>query len=126
MNDLPVAVGFGKGDDPIMVSNQEELDAALDELDRRAREADDVIIALLGTDIETMMTIGVGSNLVPVTYGYVRSRGSLPEGEPEEWRFMNTWNEISPTELVPAELAREAARQWLVTGERPDNLVWTT
>lgn len=129
----PVRVGFGGEDEPFVVHTEAELDAALDTLDRRAREAGDLVIALLEEEglepidaLESGLSIGVGADLVPLTYEYVHSVGDLPEGDAEVWHYLNSWDEVSPTWLVPVDVAREAARRWFATRQEPDNVEWET
>jgi Immunity protein Imm1 len=131
-------VGFGNGDPDQIVTTPAELDAALDQLDSEARR-DGQRYAFISLDDETgldMLSIGVGADLVPLSHTDerpdgtkpwdVQSRGDRTASGSSEWGYMNTWNEVPNRLLVPADSAREAARRWFQTGQRPDNITWAT
>ncbi|MDA8267984.1 MAG: Imm1 family immunity protein [Actinomycetota bacterium] len=116
------------------MTTPEELDGVLDELDRRARNDWPRIVLMDTDDHQNYFSIGVGAEMVPVNHAddrpgapvpcYAHSVGPDRAGEPQEWAYSNTWNEVPSERLIPADVARLAARHWVLTHERPDNIRW--
>ncbi|PRY17351.1 Imm1 family immunity protein [Kineococcus rhizosphaerae] len=84
-------------------------------------------------DVPTM-DVGVGSDRVPVHWDHeegghnATARSERPEDAEDRteltYRTGGDWGWTTPAELVPADAAREAVRQWLTTGRRPTNIAW--
>jgi Immunity protein Imm1 len=132
----PARIGFSHDDADRIVTTLDELDAALDELDRVARR-EGPRYAFISFDDDTelnLLSLGVGADRVPVSHTDERCDGSEPwdvqscgDGAASgctEWGYMDSWNKVANRLLVPAPQAREAARRWFENGARPDNVTW--
>lgn len=108
-----------------------ELDARLDELDRRARENDYPVIVDLVHSRGPVVTVGVGSDVSVLNYSasedppYFTSRN--PESDQDGtvvFYYFGASSEFNADNVVPMSAAREAARRFFADGQRPDNLDW--
>jgi len=130
----PVLVAWQPGRPPVEVQTVDELDGLLDAYDQEARkDGEHWLVHLMAGDGQLRLWLGVGADLVPVGLEDDRegadlpwslSAGDLPEGEGTWWADDNTESELSPVTLVPVADAREAARLWLTSRERPRNIRW--
>jgi Immunity protein Imm1 len=118
-------VAFFRDRSKATVTTVEELDELFDRWEALARDTEPTIVGLDVSDINNQFYIGVGEEEVPLACGYSHAVGNHPPGgEPQDWAFSNTWQEVGPAELVPTADAREAARRWARTGTLPDNIRW--
>ena len=120
----PIVTDF-RDTEQVTVETIEDLDQVLDRWDSAARESEPTLVLLDVGDINNHFYIGVGDDEVPLACGYSHAVGDHPPGgEPQDWAFSNTWQEVGSEELVPTADAREAARRWARTGTLPDNIRW--
>jgi hypothetical protein len=112
------------------IVDPDDLERSLDQLGEEAA-ATEPFIAELVKSAGARLGIGLG------TPGSVLSFKESDEppyfvsvGRPDAldkdvgFYFQGRWSEFSERSLVPLELARKAARQFLSTGQRPDVVEW--
>jgi hypothetical protein len=112
------------------VRSVQELDERLDELDRQAR-ADQPLVAGIERPDGAALSIGLGRDRSVLSFmaspdpPYFTSHDQ--EGESDGtvvFYYYGHWSEFPADAAVPMGDAREAARRFLSTGERPDNIDW--
>lgn len=105
----------------------EELDAQLDKA--HAESARDkwgyaAVLHIYGEGLTgTRLQFGVGRefSFLESDTGYVA--GDLDKGE-KSWWLWSQLTDIEPGMGIPNEVAREAAREFVRTGQRPTNVEW--
>jgi hypothetical protein len=119
---------------PIDVTDEDQLARELDRIDQESRSAGEPwMVALLDTQGREL-ALGVGADASVMTWTdesdeqspYLISHGMSPTGgsDDELAYYYGAWSEFAPTAAVPPEVARQAARDFLLTGERPGDVDW--
>ena len=118
------------GENEVVVSSVQELDALLDSLTVEAEQDTPFMVALSRED-ESTLSIGLGrpesvASYVPGSLDppYLVSRGKGEGDGPVEFFFGGQMTEFPPTSAVPVEAARDALRVFFETGELSPNLDW--
>lgn len=113
------------------VRNVRDLDRFLDQLSAAAA-ATQPFIAELVTSAGARLGIGLGISGTVLSFKqsddppYFVSVGDSDALGDEDvgFYFQGQWSEFPPSAVVPIERAREAARLFLLTGQRPDVIEW--
>lgn len=111
------------------IDDQRTLDRALDSI---AKEAEKPLIVELVGRTGARLGIGLGMPTSVLAFNpsddppYYMSRGSRssPRDDIIVYYFQGHWTEFPVTAVVPIEDAREAARVFFLTDERPSNVDW--
>jgi Immunity protein Imm1 len=127
----PTKVSWGGGDRDV-VNTVEELDALLDRLDAEARRS--------GFPLDVQLDAGGGSGWLGIVVGhdrsvlnhvpddanppYLASSGDEDEDRGFAFRYAGEFSEVHWRHTIPAELAREAARTFLLTGRLDERVNW--
>jgi Immunity protein Imm1 len=127
----PTEVSWGAGHRHV-VSTVEALDAVLDRLDAEARRSGVPLDVELAGGASGWLGIVVGHdrsvlNHVPEDANppYLASRGDEDEERPFAYHYAGEFSEMHWRHTIPAELAREAARTFLLTGRLDDRVTWS-
>jgi len=113
------------------VQSIDDLDRALDEL-ASSMQSEPALAELFAPD-GSSLAIGLGTAWSVVSYigptgepPYFHSVGSGqgPEDDPVVFMFRGHYSDFPPDACVPMDLAREAARVFFRTGQRPTNVTW--
>jgi hypothetical protein len=117
-------------DASVPVYSVRELDERLDELERQAREAQPLVAGIERPD-GTALSIGLGRDRSVLNYMSSLDPPYFTSHDPESdedgtvvFYYYGHWSEYSADAAVPMDEAREAARRFLETGERPQNIDW--
>ena len=117
----------------LILSDVKALDAALDEASHEARSKGKLNIVVLGAPNRDWLSLVVGGEetVVGFNYGhgnppYFASAGATETDEPVLTAFMGLEHhtEFPRRWVVPDAAGRQAAREFLLTGERPSSLQW--
>ncbi|WP_020576960.1 Imm1 family immunity protein [Actinopolymorpha alba] len=118
---------YGDGPAQTEVSTVDELDHALDEVNREA-EQDQVPYAVYVFTPAAwdgpVLALGVGRDFSFLNFDNAHVVGDLDSDKPTEWWYGNDWGHRPPGRGIPVETAREAAREFVRTGQRPTNVEW--
>lgn len=131
---MPLKLYYGHNiDAPITVTDADQMARELDRIDRESRAADEPWMVALLDEAGRELALGVGADTSVITWTdeankempYLISRGAsqILGGENLEF-YYGQWSEFEPSAAVPVAVAREAAREFLRTGERPDTVAW--
>lgn len=113
------------------VAGPEDLERLLDQLSSEA--AAQPFMAELVTAAGARLGIGLGSTSGSVLsfkecddppYFVSVGRSELVSDDDVGFYFQGRWSEFPSSALVPVGLAREAAHEFLSTGQRPDAVNW--
>jgi hypothetical protein len=119
---------------PIDVTEAGQLDVLLNELQARFHD-DPRLVSIASTAGEQSLSIALGADQSMLNWidegdtdnAYLTSRGNASAtGDNVEFAFSNTWNEYPPRVLIPIDVARQAVRDFVATGMRPDNVTWVS
>lgn len=107
----------------------EHLEVMLDGLERAATER--AIIVELVSSSGARLGLGIGRSDSVLSFKasdeppYFVSFGKHSSGvEDVGFYFQGRWTEFAGWSLVPLEQARQAARHFVATGQRPENVKW--
>lgn len=132
---MPVMQLRWDGDKQRVISTVEELDAALDELAAQQHVIPLPYAIDLSEDSDDapVLTTVTGPKRVPVSWSLPYkaeriSKGNIDEIEPWlEFNWNGEYGDMEAWTLIPADQAREAARQFFLNGGQcPDNIRWAT
>jgi hypothetical protein len=110
------------------VTNGDDLDRTLDAIADQATEP--VIIELISSTGERLgVGLGAAGSVLSFTGTsdppYFISTGNLgPQNDGVVFYLHGHWSEFPASALVTNQDAREAARRFVATGRRPDNVRW--
>jgi Immunity protein Imm1 len=116
-----------------IINSVEALDATLDEASSEARAVGRLNIVLLSAPNRDWLSLVVGGNETVVSFNcghgdppYYASVGVAYTDAPGLTAYVGLEHhtEFSRRWVVPTDAGRQAAREFLVTGERPNSLVW--
>jgi hypothetical protein len=114
----------------VPVHTVQELDERLDELDRQARASQPLVAGLERPD-GAALSIGLGRDRSVLNYmsspdpPYFTSHDEEADTDGTVvFFYYGHWSEFPADAAVPMADAREAARRFFETGERPDNIAW--
>jgi hypothetical protein len=117
----------------LILSDVNALDAVLDEASREARARGKLNIVVLGAPNRDRLSLVLGGEetVVGFNYGhgdppYYASAGAVQADAPVFTAFMGLEHhtEFPRRWVVPDAAGRQAAREFLLTGERPSSLQW--
>lgn len=120
-------LAYGDGPEMAEVSNVEELDALLDRITGEARADQCPCGVHIRTEAEwdgPRMSLGIGRDFSYLTFMTWHVDGYLDPGKPTEWWCGNDRGEIPSHRGIPVQTAREAAREFVRTGDLPTNVAW--
>jgi hypothetical protein len=109
------------------VENSNDLDALLDRLDAESRaEGFPAYVRICPpVDRRPVLSLGLGRDEFSfLTYNLDHVHGDHDGGKPAAWMINDEWSELPPGFCVDAKTAREAAREFVTTGQRPTNVDW--
>jgi hypothetical protein len=116
---------YGRGPVEVPVTNVTELDSSIDQAIAKALDDRPYFVALhlLDDDEETgrVLSFGVGRETSFLAWGNQHAAG---HGEPAYWYYGNQDSETPAGMNIPTAVARDAAREFVRTGERPTNVEW--
>jgi Immunity protein Imm1 len=116
-----------------VVTSVQELDRQLDQLEQRARVLQPMIVELCDAEdpVGPILSIGVGADRSVATWtvseegdGNLVSNQPRPAGDSVWFEFLGEPTEYAPRKLITPAAAREAARRFVETSERPSNIEW--
>jgi hypothetical protein len=114
----------------VPVHTVQELDERLDALDRQARASQPLVAGLERPD-GAALSIGLGRDRSVLNYmrspdpPYFTSHDEQADTDGTVvFFYYGHWSEFPADAAVPMDDAREAARRFFRTGERPDNIDW--
>ena len=117
-------------DQAAAVRTADELDQRLDALDRQARDREPFAVTLERPDGK-VLTLTVGRKRSIVNYMASLDPPYYTSYDPESdesgtivYYFFGHYSESPADAAVPTQDAREAARRFFETGERPENIDW--
>jgi hypothetical protein len=125
------SVDFASPDPHVRTAEIRDANALDRTLDAIVRDASEPLIVELVSPDGSRLGIGLGPSSGVLTFQesadppYFMSAGDI--GLPDEdvaFYLHGHWTEFPGTALVANEHAREAARRFLATGDRPDNVMW--
>jgi hypothetical protein len=114
------------------VSSLTEIDDALDEIEQHAEKTEPPIADLSNPEGDTL-SIGLGRSQSMLSWisrsldpPYFASKGQGSTGEADYVVFYagGQWSEFPSSNLISKESAREAVREFFVTGRLPTNVEW--
>jgi len=111
------------------VTSQEELDRELDRLNAEASASEPMIVSAIHPG-GAVLSIGLGRDSSYLNFAaspdppYYSSLGDEAADGVVEFAYGGQPTEYPRNALVPLNVAREAARKFLKTGERPSGLRW--
>lgn len=114
------------------IRSREQLDDALDEIERHARANEPLIVDLI-SPLGASLRIGLGRQRSVLTFDsgsgmppYLESSGDETNTNSDSIVFYygGHWTEFPASALIPKEAAREAMKSFFQTGERPNNVSW--
>lgn len=117
-----------------IVSSEAALDATLDEASAEARAAGKLNIVLLTAPNRDWLTIVVGGEETVVGYNYGHgdppyyvSAGQAQADDPVLTAYLGLEHhtEFPRRWVIPIAAGRQAAREFLTTGKRPESIEWT-
>lgn len=115
----------------VVVGSVQELDALLDRITAEAEAADRPMIAVLGREDGSTLSIGLGRpysvvGFVDGSYDppYFISRGEEERSDPLAFVFSGEMTEFPPWSAIATEQAREAMRHFFGTGELSPEVDW--
>jgi Immunity protein Imm1 len=115
----------------VVVGSVQELDALLDRITAEAEAADLPMLAVLGREDGSTLSIGLGSDESVLSYvsgswdpPYYVSRGDPSRTEPVEFVYSGELTEFPPWSAISIEEAREAMRHFFTTGELSPKIEW--
>ena len=117
-----------------IVNSEAALDATLDEASAEARAAGKLNIVLLTAPNRDWLSIVVGGEETVVGYNYGHgdppyyvSAGQAQTDDPVMTAYVGLEHhtEFPRRWVVALALGRQAAREFLVTGKRPESIAWT-
>ena len=120
-------VVYGRRPNEEKVRTPDELDAVLDKASTDAAAAGRPSVVYVLTDRGAQapfLGLGVGREFSYLTYGGQHAPGDLDGGVPPAWYTSGARSELPAGRAVQVEAARDAAREFLLTGERPTNVEW--
>jgi hypothetical protein len=105
----------------------EELDAELDRAHAQSANDEWGYLAMIhhysGEEFPDRLHLGVGRAFSFLEFNAAYVAGDLDEGE-KSWWWWSQVTDHGPGIGIPNEVAREAAREFVRTGERPTNVEW--
>jgi hypothetical protein len=111
-------------------SSVDELDEQLDALDARAREGEPFVAELVHPN-GAVLSIGLGRDRSVLNHSASPDPPYYTSHDPESdedgvvvFYFYGHWSEYSADAAVPMDEAREAARRFFRTGQRPESVDW--
>jgi len=120
---------WGEGEEA-RISSVAKLDELLDELSRQAESEKPFIVELVADNGATL-SIGLGqplsvANFVPASLDppYMQSLGGDSSTDELVFYYQGDYSEFPPESAIPTQQARECLRQFLATGELPNNIAW--
>ena len=115
----------------VVVGSVQELDALLDRITAEAEAADLPMIAVLGREDGSTLSIGLGRPYSMVNFvdgshdpPYFISRGEEERSERVAFVFSGEMSEFPPWSAIAVEDAREAMRHFFTTGELSPKVDW--
>jgi hypothetical protein len=121
-------VDCGNRSDLAHVSTVEELDAGLDDTEEWARENGRPVWVYIFTPKNwdgPVSSLGLGRDFSFSSFDNAHAVGDMDGGQPAEWWDGSQGGYSFPGRGIPVEVAREAAREFVRTGQRPTNVEWT-
>lgn len=129
---MTVLLSYAKGQEPVPITDPDALDAELDRVVAEVASADaPPLIALEATRGARTLLVGLRGPLGVLNYvdldsgegGFV-SRGANPAAETPPYVYFGSWTGFEDNAEIPAEQVRAAAREFLLTGNRPTCVQW--
>jgi immunity protein Imm1 of predicted polymorphic toxin system len=124
-------VEYGESAEQTTVDSVADLDALLDRLDAEAKERRRPALVTLFDDARHYLAVGVGGDQSVLSWDVgtddsesVWSRGSRREEGEVAFAFSNQFSFFPISALIDSTLAREAARQFFLTRQRPTLTEW--
>ena len=115
----------------VVVGSVQELDALLDRITAEAEAEDLPMLAVLGREDGSTLSIGLGHPYSVLSFvdgshdpPYYISRRDEERTEPVKFVFSGEMTEFPPWCAIPTEQAREAMRHFFETGELSPRLDW--
>ena len=129
-----MTVFFDPDADPVVVDSVADLDALLDRLAGDERRAEmPSLVEIVSDDEVRALDVGVGCSGFGVVVWHddddaadevLASVGTVVVGEPVFLDFGGTPTTMPRDAAIPVDVARQAAREFLVTGRRPTAVAW--
>jgi len=113
------------------VSSLAELEALLDDLQRKYRRSRPALITIEAPENQGTLTIGLGLDVSVLNHipesgnpPYLSSLGNPNAEGITVFYYMGDWTEIHQRHLIPIDLAREGVRHFCKTGHLLDKIEW--
>lgn len=128
----PFTIEYGDAPELIEdIDSVDRLDAELDRIAHESRAGDLPYLVTLTAPSGRSLAIGVGADSSVLSWSdedaehpYFTSRGGSTDTEPVGFSYGGEWTEFPPSAAVPVGVARQAAREFVHTGERPGSVDW--
>jgi hypothetical protein len=120
----------GWEENEVVVGSMQELDALLDRITGEAEATELPMIAVLGREDGSTLSIGLGRPYSVLSFidashdpPYFMSRGE-ERSDPVAFVFSGEMTEFPPWSAIPTEQAREGIRHFFETGELSPKVDW--
>ncbi len=117
------------GQEPVVVESEEQLLQLLADAEEDAAEQP-LVVEIRSPD-KAALTIGLGQEASIATFAssvappYYVSSGGPGHDEPLVFYRYGHWTEFGSDAAISPDAAREAARRFVATGDRPSNIEWS-
>ncbi|MCY3019679.1 MAG: Imm1 family immunity protein [Planctomycetota bacterium] len=124
-----VKVAWQEGQEPVIVDEIKTLDLLLDRLDSEASHQVDrpFMVEIMGQD-GSVLAMGLGRGMTVVSFisavGNYGSVGDRGKAGTVSFFLYGHHSEFPMRSAVPSATARNAAREFFITGQRPGSVQW--